>query len=494
MQIRTAPPASNNAASWAEYIKEIWEDKDNIRRKRDSKLVVDYYRYKQRQDLEEALKKIYSPESFVMKRKWTHNYTKQIIDALAQCYNSRVTRELNKEGLSDEEKDDVNALLFAGLNKAMANSNKWLLLERTTLMFARWSNKKQHMVYLSYNQYQFDLVFDPESDDKDLLAVILSDYRRLEEGCRITVYTKNKTFSFVGEELQYEKVHNIGVLPFVVMYAEDPSFEDYLEPLIELVNANLELNIAQSNMLNILQSQAHGLLVLKMPNEQNFQGIDDANPDDSHPTDIEGDRRIDTHDPNKVVELHYGLDGEEPKLESIPHHADFTGALDTVRFLANSLANSMGLDHGVFEVQVSTNPATVFHINEKRRQAIIGDYQSIFVDAERELFEKALFLARKSVMVLPDVQKRDFVVEFSPERAMVDKMDSADVTNLRQLGLIDSIEAVKHHYGSLSRDDAKAFIKKMVEDELEIRDDLEKLKPKQELTEEKPKEPEKTNN
>jgi len=79
---------------------------------------VDYYRYKQFEYLQNELKKIYSPASFRMKRKWTQNYTKQIIDALAQCYNSRVTREINDKSLSEENIQDIDNLVFAGLKKA----------------------------------------------------------------------------------------------------------------------------------------------------------------------------------------------------------------------------------------------------------------------------------------------------------------------------------------------------------------------------------------
>ena len=469
MQNKIVAPTENSAEEWARYVKGLWNDDDNSKRKAESKVVIDYYRSKQMSYLETELKKIFTDmRSYNRKRKWTQNYTKQIIDSLAQCYNSRVRREINGE-LDGEQQEDIKRLLFMGLNNAMSNVNKWLILERTALVFARWSEKKSRMVYKSYHQFQFDLIYDPDSDDKELLAVILSDYRSLEDS-NIFIYTKDKTFTFRGEHLVKQVDHNLGVLPFVVLYAEDPGFEDYLDPMIELSQANLELNIAQSNLLNVLQSQAHGTMVLTSLAEQDFSGIDDGDPNNPSSSGLEGDRRIDLHDPDKLVELTMSPDGDKPELSTLQHEADFTGALDTIRFLANSLANSMGLDHGVFEVQVSTNPATVFHINEKRRQAIIGDYQSIFVDAERELFEKSLAITRRANVVLPVLAVEDYVIEFSPERAMVDKMGSTDVVNLRDAGVIDTIETVKHHYGSLNRDEAMKFIIQMAEDEVKVQE------------------------
>jgi hypothetical protein len=261
--------------------------------------------------------------------------------------------------------------------------------------------------------------------------------------------------------------------------------------MVELTNANLELNLAHSNLLNILQNQAHGILVLKTPSQEQFAGIDDGDPNRSHAEHIETDRRIDVHDPNKMVTLTYGINGEEPKLESLEQAADFAGAVESIRFLANSLANTMGLDHGVFEVQVSTNPATVFHINEKRRQAIVQEYQSIFIDAERELFTKSYKVAKLSDPSIADIDTKTYSVEFSPEKAIVSNMTSKDVLDLKAAGIIDTIEAIRQHYGSLSRTEAFEFLEEMVEDEQQVRKVLEKLnivKPAEEPTPENPEE------
>lgn len=99
MQIKLSPPRNDTAADWSAYLRELDNDKENTARKDASLQVVNYYKNKQLSYLEAALRRIYTdPHSYHMKRKWTQNITKQVVDALAQCYACKVKRSVPKLG------------------------------------------------------------------------------------------------------------------------------------------------------------------------------------------------------------------------------------------------------------------------------------------------------------------------------------------------------------------------------------------------------------
>lgn len=459
MQINIVPPINDTAEAWSAYIKELWESAENHNRKRDSKIAVDYYNNKQLPYLEKELRRIFTdPASYATKRKFTKNVTKQIIDALAQCYSCKVKRSVS--GLGKKASKVLDEKVFQGLNKAMRNANKWLVLERTTLLYGRWNQKKERITYRSYHQFQFDLVYKPNSD-RELMAVILSDYKPLKDA-RIWVYTENNTYLFFGDEVKSQLNHNNNVLPFTVLYAEDPGFNDYLDPDINLANSNLEINIAISNLLNMQHHQTHAVPVFVLPPEVPMAGVDDANPDLGVARQIEGDRRIDINDLNKALVLTRGEDGSDTDFKYVSPSADFQGSIESIRFAINSLAQTYGVDNGIFDIDVSGNPATVFHVNEKRRQAIVGDLQSAFTDAEKDLFSSVYRLSQLSSTEIPSLDVDRFLVEFISDASIVEQLSSGDVVNLYNAGLIDEVEVIRHHYGEYSRTEAVAFIEMMI--------------------------------
>lgn len=469
VQISLAPPKQDTAADWSKYIRELWNDRENTARKEASKQVVDYYKNDQRKYLEQALRQIYTdPQDRADKRRWTQNITKQIVDALAQAYSCRVKRTVAKMGVRNAEVLDKK--VFQGINKKMRNANKWLVLERTTLLFCRWSAKHSRINYRAYHQFEFDKVVDPGSAEGELLGVILSDYKSLEES-NIVIYTHTNTYWFKGVQLQKQVTHNLGVLPFVVLHAEDPGFEDYLMPDISLANANLEINLALSNLLNIHQKQAHAVPVITLPPEMPRPHVDDANPNAGDPTQVENDQRLDIHGPGKALVLSIGDGNETPDFKFVSPNVNFSGAIETIRFVINSLSQTYGVDSGIFNIDVSGNPATIFHVNEKRREAIVGDLKEVFIDGEKELFERSYALAKMSDPVIPTADVEDFVVEFISDASIIDQLKSTDVVNLRKEGVIDDIEVVRHHYGDKSRTEAEAFLNDMMEAQKRL-DDL----------------------
>lgn len=475
MQINVAPPSEDTTVAWINYIHALWDDPENTKRKEASKLVVDYYKNNQRRYLESELKRIYTdPHSYAMKRKWTQNITKQIIDALAQCYSCKVKRVVPNLGKRNSEA--LSQKVFTGINKKMRNANKWLVLERSTLLFARWNSTHSRVDYRSYHQFEFDVVTDPSNPDGELMAVILSDFKPLKDA-NIVIYTPNRVYQFKGKELRSLNEHNLGVLPFVLLHAEDPGFEDYLDPDLQLANSNLEINVAISNLLNIHQNQAHAVPVLTVPAELPPAGIDDANPDYGIAYSQESDRRLDIDDPDKALVLQHGDGGETPDFKYVTPQVNFDGAVSTIKYVVNSLAQTYGVDNGIFNIEVSGNPATVFHVNEKRREAIVGDLQSVFMDAEKSLFKAAYRLASQADSSIPDLDPETFFVEFVSDASIVNQLNSGDINALWKDGAIDQVELVRHHYGDKSRAEAEAFIEEMLQAEARIKEIREKLMP-----------------
>ena len=467
MQINIPNPANDSPSEWSKYILALWNDHENSVRKSESKRVVDYYRNKQRAYLDQALRSIYTdPTSLKSKRRWSQNVTKQIVDALAQCYSCKVKRDIPKVGKKASKL--LNEKLFQGINKKMRQANKWLVVERTTLLFSRWSAKKQRIDYRTYHQFEFDIVVNQDSADQDLQGVLLSDFGKELSDTTIVIYTHNNTYWFKGDKLQRVINHDLDILPFVILHAEDPGFDDYLDPDSQLADSNLEINLAISNLLNILQNQAHAVPVLTLPAEMPMAGIDDSNPNSGHPTQVESDRRIDIHDPDKALVLPMGDAGEVPDFKYVQPGSDFNGSIASIKYIQNSLAQTYGVDNGIFNIEVSGSPATVFHVNEKRREAIVGDLQEVFSDAEKELFDISYRLASMSDPSIPAIDVKTFTIDFVSDASIVEQMQSGDVAKLHEQGLIDHVEVIRSHYGDQSRTEAEAFITEMVETEKRI--------------------------
>lgn len=477
MQINIAVPSSDSAAEWLVYIKALWESKGNESRKAAAREVYDYYRNNQRGYLETELASIYSdPNSLKFKRKWTDNVTKRIVDSLAQVYSAKTKRSIAKKSKVTKK---VESLMWGDKDRAMAEAERWTILERTTLVMSKYSNKTETIMYKNFHQFEFDVI-QTGSDEKTLQAVILSDFKQLDSA-NVVVYTNNNTYRFWGGKLIEEINHNLGMLPFVLIHAEDPGFEDYLEPDIGLARSNLEVNIMDSNLLNVVQTQSHGILVMKLPAESAAPFASDADQNDGGGNNAaEGDIRLDIHDANKaVIQMHYGDGGEEPKLETLQFGADIPGIIMAIDSVKNNLGKSYGVEIADTSLNATTGAltATSVWITEKRRRAIQKANEYIFAMAERELFEIAYKQLQMIDRSLPEVDSKSFSVDYINQTSLLDDASIKDMLELKASGDITRVEVIQSLQPSLSEEDSLAKIKTMIENEAKIQEFEESANP-----------------
>lgn len=479
MQVNIPAPTVDSPNEWAKYIKALWSDPNNSRRKDTAKEVVEYYEGKQREYLTAELRKFYSDSnSLAFKRKWTHNVTAQIIDALAQVYSMQVKRSLAGKNRK-KATTAINNKIWTGLSRVMTAAEKQTQLERTSLLMSKWSERKHRIIYKTFHQYEFDLVWAPNTDERFLQAAILSDYAPLEDA-NIVVYTHNNTYRFKGTKLVEQINHNTGILPFVVLFSDDPGFQDYLEPDIELTKANLEVNMLQSNLLNIVQTQGHGILVIKIPSESPQPYTDDSNTNSSSADTIEKDHRLDVHDPNKsVLAMHYNDLGQEPKVEPVQFGADFEGIIASIECTLALLGKSYGVEIGDTELKVTAQPqtATSIWITEKKRKAILRENEVLFRDAEKELFAIAHAQARLYDSSIPNVNPEEFTIEYIDTASPLENASIDDLLKLEEKGVITVVQVLMALNPSMSEDDALDMAKKNIEIRIQLQEMAQPLMP-----------------
>jgi hypothetical protein len=471
MQILTPTPLLDTAASWAAYVKEITSDPANCKRKINSKVIFDYYNYQQRTYLDKALSDLFSDiNSLRLKRRFAVNVTKQIADAISQAYNCTVKRSISMDNKSlpltkrgvpvknsqDKIKSVIDDKIFHNLNQTMEQVNKWLFLDRTSLVKARWSSEKGRIIYNTYHQYEFDIVYTPNlEEEKILTAVILSDYGKPYKDTIYMVYTSNNTYRFKGETLLEQIDHNLDILPFVAVHAEDPGFEDYLEPNTQLSDGNLEINLAFSNLLELSHKQAHGILVLKTPPEEMFPGTEEAGA-------IESDRRLDLHDTSQMLNLPIGAGGEQPSLEYVIPQANFDGAITTIKTCLAALAQSYGAEGNIrIDATATAAPATNFWLQEKERNKVVRHYRTILEEAEKELFAETTKLAALYTGSIPSLDSGSLNIDYIDEKNVSNGNSIDEALKLYDKKVIDKIEVLREKYSTMSRAEAEEYLAEM---------------------------------
>lgn len=307
MQIQIEPPTEDTADAWKKYIKLLRDDKNNVIRKQQSKVIADFYKDKQEGYLIDEMLRIYNDDISVRRhRKWTQPVTRFVVDSLATTYSGEIKREIsftdqkeifkkNKKlnKLSENQRNKIYASekevktiledkVFDGLNTIMAQANKHLISDRTVLLWAYYSQKEDRIKCQVFRQYQFDLVYTyDENQEKELFAVIFSEFGKAPEKTKTWVYTVDYKYEFLGDILQGDapQKQELGFMPFVIVNElELDNDEDYLDPGYDLVRGNQALNFAYSDLLHLLHRQSHGILTLTHPTDASSVGMGMANP------------------------------------------------------------------------------------------------------------------------------------------------------------------------------------------------------------------------
>jgi hypothetical protein len=453
----------DNEKDWLAYIKVLAGDASNKERKKQSKVVYDYYNGNQRGYLYAEYIKIFTDAfSRESKRKWVHNITSQIVDARAIVYSHDIKRTLlskNKKALLSQ----YNSILWGDhADSTMSEAEHLIEYDRQCLTYVRWDDKKQRVVYTNYHQWQYDLVFQEDSDD--LRAVIISDYGKEHKDTNYMIITQDTNYKFQGDILLNKIVHNLGFLPCRLLYAKDPGFERYLTPDVNLAQNNLELNLAYSNLLNILMCKAHGLTVITIPADSPIPREDDSNPNiPTGNTNIEQDSRLGLHDPNQILILRNGADGQASTIQNIGAQVQFDKAIETINFILSSMAESYGVKLGETKIYSGSQPqtATQIFITDKTKQKIMKVKEYLFREFEKEIFYVGQTLANKAIkMKISSID--DLKIEYLPQSKLLTDINVDQVIKLAGGEKIYTrVAAVATLHNGMSLEDAQVFIEEM---------------------------------
>jgi len=457
---------SQTSIEWSRYFKKIFDDKSNQQRKFESKLFSEYYDGVSQKDLlTQEMNRIFeNKKSIASKRKITQNITKAVVDAMALSYGGIVKRNVAK--LGNKQQETVADTLWSDINSKMSSANRLLVGQRTVLLQAYWSQKHSKVKYACFPQYQFDIIFDEDSEERELSAVIISDYKPNDfDNTNYKIYTKDTFFRFTGHNLKEEIQHNNNFLPFVLAYAQEPGLDvEYLSPLNDLVNANLELNLALSGLLHLLHRQAHGVMVLTTYDAFSGMGHIDGNASSTSGNNVSQlDRHIQTG-VDKVVHLKGSpADTKAPSLSYVQQNPNFIEAIEVIKHMLSSISLSLGLPADTLQLEVTGGgmSATEFYIKDRRTRNLIQHYSTIFTNVETELFEKGLLIAEKEMQLPSKVSSKNFSIEFHHEEPLSKKLTSQESLSLFEKGIIDEVEVIRHIYSHLNRPEAEAFLKQM---------------------------------
>lgn len=336
----------------------------------------------------------------------------------------------------------------------------------TVLIQPYFSEKSQRLDYNLYYQYQFDLVFRYNGQDKELFAVIVSDYIDDFAKTKSTIYTAQNTYQFLGSVLQDSDNHNAGLLPFVAVHVKAPSTDqDYIDPAYDLVLGNLQLNLMMSDCLHLVSSQAHGILVYKKPGD--FTNVGD----------VEGatstGQTVSKLGPDSLLEIPINEQGHQPSLEYVSQNQNFDQVINAIQFFLKSFSQGRGLPPDTLSVNVQMGvTATEVAVKESRTRAATQTQTQIFAEAEEELFTVGLALVADipSVKLPADLSTKNFRLEFIQSVNLGNNITMQDALLALDKNVIDRIEVLRKINPSLSREEAFIALVTQSEDAKKLRE------------------------
>jgi hypothetical protein len=344
--------------------------------------------------------------------------------------------------------------------------------ERTIVVQPYFSQKYKRINYNFFHQYQFDLVFDYSTPDKELIAVITSDYKDDFDKTKWLVYTKNNKYTFTGSELVSQENHNLNFLPFVVVYEHKPDIDcDYIDPIYAYVEGNLQINLALSDMLNLLQKQAHGILTLTVPDDVAPPGEPASTPgtEQRGPGDGRAVLRTGFDD---VVVLQQNQMGHAADLKYVEQNPNFDPGINVIKTYLSLYASNAGLPSDSLElsIQTSTSTATEVYLKENRTKQALQQQTAVLTEAEKELFDiniRLLDIAGIPTKLPKGTTSKDFHIEFVRQSA-IQNMTVADVNLAYQSGVLDKAEFFRFMFPSYTRQEALEQLAMMEEDKKQL--------------------------
>ena len=440
MYLTITPPEKDTKENWVEYIKKLGEFSDNKQRKADSYRLYKLYKgHSQREETKKALTSRIGNQVHQNKHPiWTQNVLRLGVKMLASTYDGVVERSIGEveEGVFF----DVQTKMWDSINTSMSTVSDLLVYERMALI--QVVNKSDKLIYHTYNQYQYDLVYQND----ELVAVILSDYGVDHEKTNYFIYTSENTWHLFGDNLVSQEVNELNVLPFIVAYAEERGFHDYLEPMIEYADAQVELNCILSGNLYTHQLQSHAVLWERLTPDSAI-GETVESPGGSLLDSDQIGPQLALPSAAQATILYEDEEGRKEEIGYLTPGINFGDILGVGREYILNFFENMGIPRDAISIDMSgatVKPATAGYLAERKLHDLNSPYKSIFSAVEKELFNLSITVVNEANLFnVNTVDSNNFSVSFSSQPRRLDTLEITDLISLKNEGIIDEAEVLR---------------------------------------------------
>ncbi len=393
------------------------------------------------------------------------NITAKIIDKLSMVY-----REPALRSAVDDNETDNDALEFytrtMEVNKKMKHANRYFNLHKHTLLEPFLTKEGIPMMRVLPSQ-----TYTPLSDDKiqperpTMIVKHISFNSENPEQERHAIWTDDNHWvvNGNGDVVQSEMIamdNPEGVNPFgVIPFTYINSSEDLIVPISndDLVNVQIAINLLLTDLLFASKYQAWSIIAI-------IGGKDDNLP----------------LNPNSVINLPFGPQGERPAIETVKPDLDSDEMLRLIEAMVSMLLTTNNLSVGTVSGKLSVDNSASgvaklidrSELTEERMDSI-----QFFRRAEQEFWDK---LAHKIMPVW--IKSGDIKVEFAkkfsdkfllqirypeltPPMGIKERIEIAE--GKLKLGLITKKAVLKEIDPNLSSDEIEQILRDLKEEALE---------------------------
>lgn len=438
-----------------------------------SKKAEDIYRGKLYKHVEDSLIAQFSAETVkTMPIVSSVNLCKRIADKKASVYRKKPERKFTLA-----KADAIQAIYdYLDLEQKMTRANRALEYSRQCFLQVVHRPKKKKLELRILKKHQcFVLPSEEKSTEMGVFVVIGGD-TSTREGMRLAVWTDELNFIMDGngailslKDGVEDTSNPFGIIPVIdISDEEEKSGSVFVSSESSLVDFTIQMNVALSDLFNIMRNQGYAIPLLKGPDsllkclKQVQVGVNKVL---MLPTDIP------TPD-GKSGEVDFSFIAANPNLQ---------GSIDTISTLLSAFLSSCGVDTSTVNFKGETK---TFASGWERFLALIETFEAsqddlgIFRRVETELFDIVTKIHDAWVDDAEKLQSyfkgpkcgEDCSVSVSfagPEMIETRSEKLERLKKEQDYGMISPLEALQQYHGA-SREEALARAKQMQKDKEEL--------------------------
>lgn len=441
-----------------------------------SKKAEDIYKGKLLAHVKESLEAQFSVETVkTMPIISSVNLCKRIADKKASVYRKKPVRKF----LKIDKPDAIQAIYDSlDLEQKMTRANRALEYSRQCFLQVVHRPKKQKLELRILKKHQcFVLPSEEKSTEMGVFVVIGGDTSK-RENMRLAVWTNELNFIMNGDGVILSKATDgtddtknpFGIIPVIdISDEEEKSSSVFVSSESALVDFTIQMNVALSDLFNIMRNQGYAIPLLKGPDslikalKQVQVGVNKVL---MLPTDIP------THD-GKIGEVDFSFIAANPNLQ---------GSIDTISTLLSAFLSSCGVDTSTVNFKGETK---TFASGWERFLAIIETFEAsqddlgIFRRLETELFDIVTKIHDAWANTTPKKLLSYFEgpkcgedcsvsVSFAGPEMIETRSEKLERLKKEQdYGMISKLEALQQYHGE-SRDEALNRAAQMQKDKAEL--------------------------